>query len=346
MTYFNFRSILPAVLAVLSAFSASADVTVDGLVFADNGTLKGITSDIALDVVIPATVNVDESIISVKNWDNDCLVPDSKKGIPADRIKSIKSEDGEGSLTVWGYSIHDWTELKTIEFPVQMTDYYLDAIYNCPKLESITFRSETVVTFNYPEDTDYIIGSNPILYVPEKLVKEYKDLINSNDANAKAFLSQCSDIVAINGSEVPAGVHIVVDDMHLNVMDAKPGHKISIEAPDGEEIKSISLNGTPVEVTDNSKTQITLPDFLHHLVMNVDLTSAWQTSKIDVDIPESCVHGMPEGIHINNYDGSEVIVIDLSGRTVARAHRSFIPVAEGIYIVFYANKGHKILVRK
>lgn len=333
---------------LLVAHAAWGQTTViDGLTFSkpvlqNFVNLYSVTDELPATITVPATVTLGANVYQVRYWVDKSI--STETGVPASRLQCIRTEDSDGDLRLNGSCIDGWTDLRTIELPAQLTEVDCDFVNNCPALESITFRSNEPVEFVSPYyTTDVKLESHPVLYVQPNLVEHYSRLRSQTDGYAHFFLKQCSDIRPIGGSDTPSGVHLLVGDLHLRLPEARPGDKINVKAPDGEMLSGLTVAGKPVSgVAGKNSTDIVIPDYIGHTVVDVELTSVSSAANIPVVINAKSVRGAEGQVVIDGYDGSEVIVLDIAGRTVTRCHRSRIPLASGTYLVLYGNDGYKI----
>lgn len=354
MLSLRFRSFCLMLFIFLGcALGFAESVESGGFSFDENNTgtvarLKGMLPGVSQSPVVPASVSINGKELEVTLWLEDALAYNADV-FAEDALTSLRCEDSDGELTVRGNCIVGWKYLRSIEFPSQLNRLDCDAIRDCPAIEEVTIRATKMVDFESAYvDYKFTIGNKPVLRVAPDLVDEYISRQSDGSKEEKAFLGNFDRIESFDQEPVeviPAGVHIVLGDLHLNMKDALPGDRITVQAPEGEYIKGINIGDEAQPLDSDTSTQITIPDFDHHLVMAVDLTSNKMSSLVNAMAIEHRVRTVDGGISIDGYDGTMVVVMDLCGRLVARTHRSHITLAPGIYIVFYGSQGHKVMVK-
>lgn len=348
------KTLLAVAMTAVAVTGRATQVNVNGIIFEDlsggRAKVSGISDAISAHPVVPAVVTLANDECPVTMW-VEYAFDAAHNNVSADKLVTLRSEDGEGSLYIWGRCISGWTALTSIELPIQLTQVDCDFITNCPALRSITLRSPQPVMFDSPYDTgsSNTLGSSPVLYVQPDLVEHYEQLRADDSAGkyARNFLRQVSEIRPIDNSGLSPGAHVIVGDMHLSLPDAVPGQRITIQAPEGQSILGVKMDGQTAAVDNDSRAQFTLPDFDHHMVMAVDLSSSSQSGIADATVPvDGPIRILDGAIQIAGYDGSEVIVLDLAGRVIRRTHRHTIPLPQGHYILLYQSRAHKILINR
>ena len=310
--------------------------------------LAGIKPSVAKNIVIPAVAIDGVQARKVSFWLKDALAF-SADVFAEDALLSIGSEDAVDdtqTLVVRGECIVGWPKLESVEFPAQLVKVDCDVIRNCPSLQQVTIRSNKVIEFDSPYSSGPVsFGDNAVLYVQDALIPEYEELKENGSADAKAFLQNFAEIKAIP-EELPSGVHLVVGDLHMNLRDAKPGDKITIQAPQGEKINSITANDREQQLDSDTSTQITIPEFDRNMVLAVNLSSNHMSSVVSVETTDAVsIVARDGGIDIVGYDGSAVTVIDFAGRVVRSGHYAHIDTGSGCFILLYHGRGHKIIVK-
>ena len=358
-TYSCIKHIVAIVAAVIFTLSARGeDATVDGLQFSYSSNsgcyLRKAVKGVPAEVVVPASVEFGKGgVRPVTQWYEYAFDasedPQTHQRGVCSEVVSVKTEDGEGELYIFGVCFRNLPKLKVIELPVQLAKIDCDLVANCPALESVTIRSPRTIQIISPYASAPVPAKIHALYVQPELVSAYKELAKSGDEYEKYFLGQFEEILPIGAEDpgVPGGVHILAGDLHMNLVDARPGDLLTIAAPADSVLKYIDIDGKRTEYPEPRQVTVTVPDFDHHMVMAIHTATPGMSAYPEIKADEATgpVHSTADGYRIDRYDGTPVVVIDLNGRTVRHTHKSTDTLPRGTYILFYNQKGHKIIVR-
>ena len=356
----NIKQILAIVVAMIFGLTAwCEDATVDGLQFSydtsGNTYLRKAVAGVPSEVVVPAAVEFEKGGLRAINQWYDCAFDARENsathelGVCKDVI-SVKSEDSDGQLYIYGKCFISLPKLKTIELPAQLTKIDCDLIIDCPSLESLTLRSTQVIEILSAYSSTSTQGTYKTLYVQPELVDTYKNMAANGTKDEMFFLSQFEEIRSIDqgGEDVEAGVHVLFNDLHMNLRDARPGDRLTIIAHPDSMLNHINVNGNVHDYQDVRQDVVTLPEFEHHMVLAIETVAPGMSTHpaIATEPTAGRVHSTAHGYRIEGYDGTPVTVINLAGRIVRRTHKSSDTLPQGIYILFYNNKGHKIVVKE